>query len=130
MPTLPLSLSHNTAALSILQVQAVLLLSACSVLPNSRMLPYCVQFTGSPGPSDRQASVPQQPGSSLWATLPAACEELILTLLSQQAMAVLACVNRSFRDHVRATRVRKRALDISSGECHRAGCPWWGSLAV
>lgn len=47
--------------------------------------------------------------------LPSACEELILSLLSQQAMAVLACVNTSFRDHVRATRVRKRGLDLSPG---------------
>ena len=54
-------------------------------------------------------------GPSLWATLPAACEELVLSLLSQQAMAVLACVNRAFRDHVRTTRVRKRALDIAPG---------------
>ena len=60
-------------------------------------------------------AAPRQSGPSLWAMLPSACEELILSLLSQQAMAVLACVNTSFRDHVRATRVRKRGLDLSPG---------------
>ena len=55
-------------------------------------------------------------GPNLWELLPANCQEQVLGLLNQQSMAVLACVARPFRDHVRGVRLRKRTLILTPGE--------------
>lgn len=40
----------------------------------------------------------------------------MLGLLNQHSMAMLACVARSFRDHVRGVRLRKRTLVLAPGD--------------
>ena len=52
-------------------------------------------------------------------------QERVLGLLNQHSMAMLACVARTFRDHVRSVRLHKRTLVLAPGvqACVSVDCP-------